>query len=38
MKKSDAAADDVESSGVVFADADADVEACGVADDARVNS
>ena len=33
MKKSDDAAADVEGSGVVFANADGDVEACGVADD-----
>ena len=37
MKKSDAAADDVEGSGVAVADAAAaDAEACGVADDAGV--
>ena len=33
MKKSDDAAADVEGSRVVFANADAGVEACGVADD-----
>ena len=36
MKISDAAADDVDGSGVVVADAAADAEACGVANDAGV--